>query len=68
MIDRFGRMYVLSCDVCGEEITFSEFDEAVDYKAANRWHSKCYGTDWVDACPECVAKEAQNEFGGALEE
>lgn len=67
MIDRFGRQYVLSCDVCGEEITFYEFDEAVDYKAANRWHSKRYGDDWVDVCPDCVAKEAQSEFGGELE-
>jgi len=46
--------YTLTCDICGEEIDFDDFYEAVDYKKENGWISRKdkYGY-WEDICPDC---------------
>ena len=55
MIDRQFNEYVLSCDICGEEIedTFTTFQEAVDFKKENGWKSKFEDDEWQDICPNC---------------
>lgn len=55
MIDKFGGMYSLTCDICEEEAPkdFFEFQDAVDYKKANGWKSQKRNGKWQDVCPDC---------------
>ncbi len=55
MITKYGNLYFLVCDVCGEKADepFSEFDDAVEYKKENGWKSQKYRGEWEDVCPEC---------------
>lgn len=57
MIDKNGRMFLLICDVCGEEADkqFFDFYDAVEYKKDkdNGWISRKTDDGWQDICPEC---------------
>lgn len=54
MIERNGNKYSLQCDYCSNYIDdLEDFQEAVDYKKANRWKSEKIGQDWFDKCPNC---------------
>ena len=55
MIDKFGGVYSLTCDICQEEAPeqFFDFSEAVDYKKQNGWKSQKRKGEWEDVCPEC---------------
>lgn len=58
MINKFGKIYTLSCDICQEEVneTFFDFYEAVNFKKDNGWKSKKdENNEWIDVCPECEA-------------
>ena len=53
--------YELYCDVCTEsaDMTFYDFNEAVEYKKAQGWKSREDDGGWYDICPECLGdKEA----------
>lgn len=46
--------FILQCDFCSNYIDdFEEFQEAVDYKKANKWKSKNIKGEWFDQCPDC---------------
>jgi len=55
MIEKDGGMYILICDICGEEAneTFFDFYDAVQFKRENGWKSQKYNDEWEDVCPEC---------------
>ena len=58
MINKFGKSYILSCDICQEEAeeTFYDFYDAVKFKRDNGWKSqKDENGEWMDICPECQA-------------
>lgn len=56
MIDKFGDVFSLTCDICGEEAEedFFEFYDAVEYKKDNGWRSRKIKGEWHDVCPECL--------------
>jgi len=56
MIEKDYNLYILVCDVCGEEKAFDSFDDAVETKKAS-WKSKAENGIWVDMCPECQEVE-----------
>ena len=53
MIERDYNLYILVCDICGEEKTFDSFEEAVEAKKKEGWKSKKESGQWLDICPEC---------------
>lgn len=53
MIERDYNLYILVCDICGEEQTYNDFQEAVEAKKKEGWQSKREKGQWVDICPEC---------------
>ena len=54
--------YVLACDECGEEIDFSFFRQAVEYKRQNGWRSiKDSHGEWQDLCPDCAKRLKEKE-------
>jgi len=59
MIDKEGRWFNLSCDVCGDTyVTFCDnFYDAVNYKKQNGWKSQKYRGEWEDVCPECQEED-----------
>ena len=56
MIERDYNLYVLVCDVCGEQEVYDSFDEAVEAKKQG-WKSKAEKGQWIDICPECQEQE-----------
>ena len=59
MIDRNGSMFILTCDICAEEVVddFDDFQDAVDYKKENGWKSQRRNGEWEDICPICRESE-----------
>ena len=58
MINKFGKSYILSCDICQEEAeeTFYDFYDALNFKRDNGWKSKKdENGEWMVICPECQA-------------
>lgn len=55
MIEKDSGIYILSCDICGEEAneTFFDFYDAVQFKRENGWKSQKYNNEWEDVCPKC---------------
>ena len=50
--------FTLQCDFCSNYIDeFYDFQEAVDYKKANKWKSIKIKNEWFDKCPECQKGE-----------
>lgn len=56
MIERDYNLYILVCDICGEEQTYNDFQEAVEAKKKEGWQSKREKEQWMDICPECQTK------------
>ena len=57
MIDKVGDVYILTCDICGEEEDedFGYFYDAVEYKSKMGWKSQRNSAGhWEDVCPECA--------------
>ena len=54
-IEKEEGKFILYCDVCGEtaDMSFAEFQDAVNYKKENGWRSKPEKWGWIDICPEC---------------
>lgn len=58
MIERFGNRYELQCDYCSNYVDdFGDFQEAVDYKKANKWESININGEWTDKCPDCMSED-----------
>jgi hypothetical protein len=64
-IERFGDIFSLTCDICGEDHpeTFYDFGDAVQAKKDDGWKSRrdkdgC----WEDVCPDCQENEAGKDF------
>ena len=56
MIDKVGDVYILTCDICGEEEDedFGYFYDAVEYKSKMGWKNQRNSAGhWDDVCPEC---------------
>ena len=57
MILKFGKEYVIECDVCGTETEegFESFGEAVEFKRtkSNGWISRKVDDNWEDLCSDC---------------
>ena len=55
MIDKQYGKYVLSCDICGENVDgFDSFDEAERYTKENGWVISRTDGGWVNICPPCI--------------
>lgn len=58
MIEKNNREYTLQCDFCSNCIEeLEDFQEAVNYKKANKWKSVKVKEEWFDKCPNCITKE-----------
>jgi hypothetical protein len=54
MIDKNRDRFILSCDICHEEVKeFFDFNEAVTHKKQNGWKSQKRSGEWEDVCPNC---------------
>lgn len=62
MIERSGSNYALQCDYCSNSVEDLEsFQEAVDYKKANKWKSINFKGEWLDKCPICQEKVEEDK-------
>jgi len=63
MINKFGDIYILNCDICGEEALeiFDDFYDTVQYKKDNGWKSQKRNGEWEDVCPECQESEVEQD-------
>jgi len=60
MIDKVGDVYILTCDICGEEADedFGYFYDAVEYKSKMGWKNQRNSAGhWEEVCPECQEAE-----------
>lgn len=55
MIYKFSEIYILTCDICGEDASgiFDDLYDAVQYKKDNGWKSQKWNGQWEDVCPKC---------------
>jgi hypothetical protein len=57
MIIKVMGSHILSCDICGMDVTkpFSSLDQVLDYIKQNRWKMTVgpKGYDFKHVCPDC---------------
>ena len=56
MIDKQYGLYVLICDLCGneEQQVFKAPQDAASHMKEKGWKIRKSGDEWEDVCPECV--------------
>jgi len=47
--------HILECDCCNipERIVFDKWDDVIQFKKENGWHTKKEGHGKIDICPDC---------------
>jgi len=67
-IERFesGFGYVVHCDFCDEELYLMDseyFQDALREMKEYGWKSRKENDEWVNICPDCLAKELKEKPG-----
>lgn len=61
-IQREGRAYVPTCDICGDTLPDEyDFNDAVTAKKREGWKSRKVNGEWEDVCTCCQLEEQEGK-------